>query len=513
CVSRRALKEGKIVHGHMIKVGFESGVYVVNCLIDMYAKCGKIEDARQVFDKGLERDTCSWTTMISGYANSSSMEDARELFDKMPDRSLVSWNAMIAGYTRHGFEKEMSLNLYCEMQQMGMRPDAFTFASVLRACAGFAALGHGKGIHVQIIKIGVEFNVFVGTALVDMYAKCGSIEIARQVFDEMPARNVVSWTAMIVGYAQNGQAKEAFKFFHHVHRAGMKPNKLTFVGVMSACAILVDLDFGAQVLTQVIKSGFELDVSVCNAIVTMFAKCGSIRDAQYLFDKMLERDLVSWNAMIAGYAQNGRGEDALKLGFQMQSTGVKPNQFTYASILSVCSSLQAFEEGKQLHGNITKTGFESNVFVASALVDLYGKSGNMDNARLLFEKISQRDAISCNSMIAGYVQHGFDEKALKLFFQMQQNDLEPDEATFASVISACASLAILEHGRHIHAHIIIIGFESQMNVANALVTMYAKCGSIEDAWQVFNKMVKHDLISWNAMITGYAQHGHGMETL
>ncbi|XP_057843710.2 pentatricopeptide repeat-containing protein At2g27610 isoform X3 [Cryptomeria japonica] len=417
------------------------------------------------------------------------------------------------GYAREGFGKENALNLYCQMQRMGFKPDGFTFASVLSVCASLRALGYGEEVHVQIIKIGMKFDVFVGTAVVDMYAKCGNIEIARQVFDEMPVRNVVSWTAMITGYAHNGRPEEAANFFHQIHCAGMKPNRLTFVGVISACAILVDLDFGLQVLTQVVKSGFELDVSVCNAIVTMYGKCGSIRDARYLFDKMLERDLVSWNAMIAGYAQNDYGEEALKLGFQMQWAGVKPNQFTYASILSVCSSLLAFEEGKQLHGKITKVGFESNVFVASSLVDLYGKSGNTDYARCLFEKAPRRDAISYNALIAGYVQGGHDEAALKLFFKMQQTDLKPDEVTFASVVSACASLAILEYGRHIHSHIISIGFISHINVANSLVTMYARCGSIEDAWQVFSNMFEHDLISWNAMITGYSQHGHGIESL
>ncbi|XP_057843708.2 pentatricopeptide repeat-containing protein At2g22070 isoform X2 [Cryptomeria japonica] len=433
CVRRRCLREGMTVHGQLIKVGFEPYTYVLNCLIDMYVKCGRMDDARQVFENMPIRDFCSWTTVLSGYANSGHMDYARELFNKMPKRNVVSWNAMIAGYAREGFGKENALNLYCQMQRMGFKPDGFTFASVLSVCASLRALGYGEEVHVQIIKIGMKFDVFVGTAVVDMYAKCGNIEIARQVFDEMPVRNVVSWTAMITGYAHNGRPEEAANFFHQIH--------------------------------------------------------------------------------CAGYAQNDYGEEALKLGFQMQWAGVKPNQFTYASILSVCSSLLAFEEGKQLHGKITKVGFESNVFVASSLVDLYGKSGNTDYARCLFEKAPRRDAISYNALIAGYVQGGHDEAALKLFFKMQQTDLKPDEVTFASVVSACASLAILEYGRHIHSHIISIGFISHINVANSLVTMYARCGSIEDAWQVFSNMFEHDLISWNAMITGYSQHGHGIESL
>eukprot|EP01018_Ginkgo_biloba_P016390 Gb_13227 [translate_table: standard] len=512
CVSSRTLREGKRVHAHIIKTGFKPGIYVGNCLVDMYAKCGSVVDAGQVFDKMPERDVVSWTTLVTGYAKCGNLNNARNLFDKMPERSLVSWNVMIAGYAQHGHCEE-ALNFYCQMQWIGMKPDEFTFASALSACAGIVALKHGKKVHGQIIRTGFESSVFVGTALVDMYAKCGDIEISRQMFDKMPMRNVVSWTAMIAGYAQNGQGEEALRFFCLIHQAGMNPNQLTFVSVMSACAFVVDLEFGKQVHAHIIRSGFDSHVSVGNAIVSMYAKCRSIEDAHCLFNKMPERDLVSWNAMIAGYTHNNYCVEALKLSSQMQCAGVKPNQFSYASILSVCSSLPALEEGKQLHAVISKTGFESNVFVGSALVDMYAKCGSIENSLQLFGKMTERDAISWNAMIAGYVQHGHSEEALKLFFEMQHSSVEPDQATFASVLSACANLAVLEHGKQVHTHIIGIGFESHMPVINALLTMYAKCGSIEDASHVFDKMFERDLISWNAMIAGYAQHGHGMEAL
>jgi len=392
-------------------------------------------------------------------------------------------------------------------------PDEFTLASVVSACASMMGLRYGREIHGQIVKLGFESNVFVGTAVVDMYAKCGRVDVARQMFDLMPVRNIVSWTAMVAGYAQNGQAEEANRFFNQIHQAGMKPNELTFVSVVNACAILMDLKFGKQVHAYMIRSGFQCQVSVCNAIVTMYAKCQTIEDALYVFDKMQERDLISWNAMIAGYAHNGRCEEALKLSFQMKQIGMKLNQFTYASILSVSSTLPAFEEGKQLHGHIIQTGFDSNVFVGSALVDMYAKSGSIQCARQVLDKMPEQDVISCNAMIAGYVQYGYGEEALKLFCQMQHTGLESDEATFASIVSACANLAVLEHGRHIHAHIFCIGFESSMSVVNALVTMYAKCGDIEDARKVFEKMIERDVVSWNAMIVGHAQHGDGVEAL
>eukprot|EP00253_Pinus_taeda_P017920 PITA_17920 len=397
CRNSRALAEGKTVHGHMVKTGFEPSIYLWNC----YAKCG--------------------------YA-----ENAQCLFDKMHERSIVSWNAMIAAYARCGDQVE-AMDLYGQMQWMGTKPDEFTLASVVSPCASMVDLGYGRKIHGPVVKLGFESNVFVGTALVDMYAKCGRVDGAHQMFYLIPVRNIVSWTAMVAGYAQNGQAYEATRFFNQIHQTG--------------------------------------------------------------------------------YAHNGHYQEALKLSFQMKQIGVKLHQFTYARILSVSSSLPAFEEGKQLHSHIIQTGFDSNMFVESSLVDMYAKFGSLQYARQVLDKMPEQDVISCNAMITRYVQHGYSEEALKLFSQMQQTGLKPDEATFSSIVSACANLAVLEHGRHIHAHIFCMGFESPMSVVNALVTMYAKCGGIKDARKVFEKMTECDVVSWNEMIVGHAQHGDGVETL
>lgn len=455
-------------------------------MIDMYVKCGRIKDACQVFDTMPERDLYSWTTVLTGYEKCGYVENARCLFDKMHEHSIVSWNAMIVAYARCGDQVE-AMDLYGQVQWMGSKPDEFTLASVVSVCASMVDLGYGRKIHGQVVKLGFESNVLVGTTLVDMYAKCGRVDGARQMFDLMPVQSIVSWTAMVVGYAQDGQADEATRFFNQIHQTGMKPNELTFVSVVNACAILIDLSFGRQVHAYIMKSGFQSQVSVCNAIVTMYAKTQTIEDALCVLDKMQERDLISWNAIIAGYARNGHYQEALNLSFQMKQIGVKLNQFTYASILNVSSSLPAFEEGKQHHGHIIQTGFDSNMFIGSALVDMYAKSDSLQYARQVLDKMPEQDVISCNAMIAGYVQHGYSEEALKLFCQMQRTSLKPDEATFARIFSACVNPAVLEHGRHIHAHIFCMGFESPMSVVNALVTMYAKCGGIKDARKVFRE--------------------------
>ena len=237
-----------------------------------------------------------------------------------------------------------------------------------------------------------------------------------------------------------------------------------------------------------------------NALVNMYAKCGSIRDAQLVFDLMGTRDVISWHAMIAGYAQHGHCKEAFEVIYQMQRVGMKPDQITYMSVLNACACPAALECGKEVHAHIIDTGLQSDVRVETALVNMYAKCGSIRDARLVFDKISKRDVISWNAMIAGYVQHGHCEEALEVFCQMQQLGTKPDQITYMSILNACACPTALERGKEVHAHIIDTGYEIDVCVGNALVNMYSKCGSLRDARLVFDKMGKRDVISWNALI-------------
>eukprot|EP01018_Ginkgo_biloba_P012014 Gb_13369 [translate_table: standard] len=481
CASLPAFKQGNQVHAKVIKAGLESNVFVGSALLNMYAKCGSIDDAWQ-------------------------------LFDILPERNAVSWNAMIAGYTQNDYGEE-ALKLFCKMQQAGIGPDQVTYASVLRACASLASLEQGKQVHAVIIRVGIQSNVFVRNALVDVYAKCGSIEEACQQFERIPDRDVVSWNAMIVGYAQNGQGEEALKLFYQMLQADIKPDQVTFASVFNACASLAVLDHGKKVHNYIIKNGFELNAFVGSALIDMYAKCGSMKDADKVLSEMPEPNVVSWNAMITGYVQNSNGNDALNMFCNMQQTGMMATQFTFASVLVACGSLPALEQGKQVHGQIVKTGFQSNVFVGSALVDMYARCESIGDASRLFYEMPEHNVVSWTTMIAGYAQNGHSEEVLKLFWQMKGTDVHPDHATFASILRACANLAALQHGRQVHGHIIQSAFLSNVYAGGALIDMYAKCGSIEDARQVFNEMPERDIVSWNAMIAGYAQNGCGKNAL
>lgn len=268
-----------------------------------------------------------------------------------------------------------------------------------------------------------------------------------------------------------------------------------------------------RTLNEMRERGINPDQITLATVVSACAKCGFIEDARKLFDEMSEHSVISWNTIIAGYVHNGHGEEALTLFRQMQLTDVKTDQITMTIVLSACSSVDALEHGKQLHDIVIKSGLESNVFVGSAVVDMYAKCGNMENAHAVFERMPKLDGVAWNTLIAGYSQHAHSEKALTIFQQMQWAGIKPTQFTFGSILSACARLGVLGHGKQIHAQIIKIGFESNVFAESSLVDMYSKCGSIEDAVQVFDNMSARNAVSWNGMIMGYAHNGCGKEAL
>eukprot|EP01018_Ginkgo_biloba_P020809 Gb_00201 [translate_table: standard] len=481
CAHLALFQKGKWIHGYIIRNGFELDVFVGAALIDMYVKCGRIDIAR-------------------------------EWFDKMSKRDVVLWNAMIVGYAQNGDANEI-LTLFNQMQLAGMVPDSVTIVSVLQVCADLGALQQGKWINDYIIQSGFEFDVFVGTALIDMYSKCGSIDTARQSFGKLSKKDVASWTAMIAGYAQNGYANEALILLNQMQLLDLKPNSVTIVSVLPACAQLVALQQGKSIHGYIIKSGLDPDVSVGTALIDMYAKCKRLDFAYQVFDNMFRRNVISWNAMIAGYAQNGYAKEALSLFYQMQVANMMPDPFTMVSVLQACAHLGAMQQGKWIHDYIIQSGFELDAFVGTALIDFYAKCGKIEIARQLFDSLSKRNDISWNAMIVGYAQNGYGNKALTLFNEMQLADMQLDVVTVVSVLSACAHLAALQQGMCIHGYIIRNGFESDAFVGTALVDMYAKCGVVKIARNMFDKIPERNVSAWNAMIAGYGMHGHGEDAL
>ncbi|KAJ7295055.1 hypothetical protein O6H91_05G072700 [Diphasiastrum complanatum] len=399
------------------------------------------------------------------------------------------------------------------MQVEGIKPTKHTFIPVLKACTGLRALDEGRQAHVQIIQSGCEKDIAVGSNLVDMYAKCGSMGEAWRVFSKMPVHGVMAWNAMITGYINCWEEAKALEVYRQMQQEQVKPNRVTFVRVLTACASLGALEEGKLVHEQIIRRRLELDIFVGSSLVNMYAKCGSLADACRVFHSMPTRNAVTWNTMIMAYGKSGEVSQALECFQQMQLQGLEPSRVTFVVVLNTCANIGAVDKGKLVHAQAIRKGMELDVFVGSTLVDMYAKCGHIEDACNVFKRMPKRDVVSWNSMIVGYVKCGHGEKALDLFRQMQHEQVQPDSLTFLGVLNACGSVAALEEGKFVHAQVLKNGVGSDIVISNCLIDMYTKCGSIGDACRVFNNMPSRDIVSSNAMIMGYAMHGLGRNTL
>eukprot|EP01018_Ginkgo_biloba_P019749 Gb_26057 [translate_table: standard] len=335
-----------------------------------------------------------------------------------------------------------------------------------------------------------------------MYARCGDIEDACQVFYSMSKRDVVSWTAMISGYSLHGHDEKALNLFSQMQRADMKPNELTFSSVLSSCASLAALKQGEQVHAHIIRTGFQSHVSVGNSLTTMYAKCGSIEPARQLFDKMPERDMVSLTAMIAGYAQHGNGEEALNIFSLMHRLVLKPNNFTFIGVLSSCAILAALREGKQLHADIIKTGYDSHISVGNTLVSFYAKCGSIENACQVFNTMPKKDVVSWNTIIKGYAQHGYGEEALQLFTEMQQTGMKPDCITFVGVLCACSHAGLVDQGcRYFNSMSQDYCLMPSLDHYGCMVDLFGRAGRLVEAEEFINNMpFEPDATVWGALL-------------
>ncbi|XP_042510117.1 pentatricopeptide repeat-containing protein At2g03880, mitochondrial [Macadamia integrifolia] len=481
--------------------------------LDGLSKSGRVVEARHLFDEMPERDEFTWNTMIAAYARSGRLTEARQLFDETPYRSSIAWSSLISGYSRLGCGKE-ALELFWEMQLEGLKPNQYTLGSVLRACSIAVALRRGKQIHAYAIKTQFDTNVFVVTGLVDMYAKCKQVLEAEYLFRTMPDKNNhVLWTAMVTGYSQNGDPIKAMQCFRGMRLEGVGSNQFTFPSVLTSCAAALALGFGMQVHGCIIQSGFGANIFVESALVDMYAKCRDLNSARRVLEAMEVEDIVSWNSLIVGCVRLGLEEEALSLFKMMHLKNMKMDDFTYPSVLNSFASIMDIQNARSVHCSIVKTGFECYRHVSNALVDMYAKQGSLDWAARVFNKMPEQDVVSWTSLITGYTHHGSHEEALMLFCDMRIAGIDPDQFVIASILSACAELTVLAIGRQVHANFVRYGFQSSLSVENSLVTMYAKCGCIEDAYRVFDYMSIRDVVSWTALIVGLAKNGRGKDSL
>jgi pentatricopeptide repeat protein len=333
--------------------------------------------------------------------------------------------------------------------------------------------------------------------------------------------NVFAYNAIISGFVLNGLAGDGFEFYKRMRWAGVMPDKFTFPCVIKACCDVVEVLEVRKIHGLLFKLGLELDVFIGSALVHTCLKFGLMEEAQEVFEGLPIRDVVLWNAMVNGYSQTGRFDEALGIFRRMGEEGIVPNRFTVTGVLSVLAFMEELYNGRAIHGFAMRMGYVSGVAVSNALIDMYGKCRCIGHALEIFEMMDEKDIFSWNSIIAVYGQCGDYDGALRLFDKMLGSGVQPDLVTVTAVLPACSNLAALMHGRQIHGYMIVNGLGKKGNnkytddllMNNAVMDMYAKCGSVRDAQSVFYKMSNKDVASWNIMIMGYGLQGYGNEAL
>ncbi|MCO5608702.1 hypothetical protein L7F22_062916 [Adiantum nelumboides] len=512
CRKSKSLAHAMFVHVHLCSHGVDTHSVLESHAVSLFVDCESIRYAQSAFNRLNRRSEFVWTCLLQGYVNSG--------------------------------EPQLALDLVQVMKDDGIVLSKFTFVALLKACAKLQLLERGQDLHKELADLGIESDLFVGSILVDMYAKCGSIAKAQEVFDGLSDRSIVSWTALISGYAEHGPAEKALRCLDLMDLEGISLDAGCYICSIKACGNLEYLFKGMEMHSEVVKKGLEDDQILGHVLMDMYAKCNSLEETRAVFDKLPGKNVVSWTILISRYVDHGQNEEALRCLEQMQVTGECPNDITLVCSLRACRDMGATDKGREIHAVLVREDLESVPFVCNTLIDFYVKLGTIEKAHLVFEESQAHDVILWTTLITGYAEYEHTDEALRCFQEMQREGLSPDVAAYNAVISACAAKvkfemafrmylqmqergllpnnttimgvlkacknkSALAFGRFIHAQIMTAGGQNAVDVQLATVffDMYAKCGSILEAQHVFDNIPSKDIVAWTALITGYAGQG------
>jgi len=387
-------------------------------------------------------------------------------------------------------------------------------ANALKVSAKWALLPEGKQLHAHLIKFGFCHVLSLQNQILSVYLKCKETKDAQKLFEELPVRNVVSWNILIRGFLGCGSAIEndlnpqlCFSYFKRMLLEMVVPDGTTLNGLIGVCAKFHDIDVGLQLHCFAVKLRLDLDCFVGSVLVDLYAKCDLVKNARMVFHVVPQRDLVMWNVMISCYALNRSPEEALGMFNLMRSEGANGDEFTFSSVLSVCDTLECYGFGRKLHGHILKQSFDSDVLVASALINMYAKNENISDAHKLFDRMVIRNVVAWNTIIVGSGNCGEGNEVMKLLREMLHEGVPPDELTISSTISSCGYACAITETMIVHAFAVKSSFQEFVSVANSLISAYSKCGSITNACKCFRLTAEPDLVTWTSLINAFAFHG------
>ncbi|KAH7332010.1 hypothetical protein KP509_20G063400 [Ceratopteris richardii] len=450
--------------------------------------------------------------LLNMYSKSRNLEDVRNIFINMFERNIVTWTVMVDALLQHGC-REHALQFFGHMQMEGIFPDAVLFSKITTACSESETLFCGKQLHVSLKEMGCESDVFVRAALLNMYGNCGRLEDACEVFSQSFERNVVLWNSLISLHIQYGLDSDALHFFNCLLQESLLPDRVTYMHCLSGCANRADTFEGRKIHLLALNMGSHLDVMLGTSIVFMYGKCSYLEAAWQAFEQLHEHSTVSWNVVLGILAQHGECDKAFHTFGAMQKQGLIPDKGTFVHILSACLGSSALSEGEQFHSYIIEMGFESDVMVGIALMNLYNKCCSLNSALKMFEMMQEHNVMSWNTIVMAHVQCGKNREALQLFIKMLYNEVLPDSSTISITIDACVSESLIETASLLHMYAVECGFESDNVTGVSLLNMYGKLGSLEDACSVFKAFQTPDVLSWTALLTAYIFTGNSLEVL
>ncbi|KAL1206726.1 Pentatricopeptide repeat-containing protein [Cardamine amara subsp. amara] len=475
CTGLRDFNYGARVHGSVVKTGFEGNSVIRSSLTDLYSKCGKLKEARELFNSLQNADTISWTMMIS------SLVEARK------------WRE--------------ALQFYSEMVEAGVPPNEFTFVKLLGA-SSFLGLEFGQMIHSNLIVRGIPLNVVLKTSLVDFYSRFSKMEDFVRVLNSTGDQDVFLWTSVVSGFVRNLKTKEAVGTFLEMRGLGLQPNNFTYSAILSLCSSVRALDLGKHIHSQTIKVGLEESTDVGNALVDMYMKCSASEvEALRVFRSMISPNVVSWTTLILGLVDHGFEQDCFGLLMEMVTQGVDPNVVTLSGVLRACSKLRLLRQVLEIHGYLLRRHMDGEIIVGNSLVDAYASSSKVDYAWNLARSMGRRDIITYTIFVTRLNELGKHGMALSVISHMCADGVGMDQFSLPGLISASANLGALETGKHLHCYSAKSGFSGAVSVLNSLVDMYSKCGSLEDANKAFEEIATPDVVSWNGLVSGLASNG------
>ncbi|XP_062190270.1 pentatricopeptide repeat-containing protein At4g33990-like [Phragmites australis] len=463
CAALGAVEEGRKVQENVeadiARGSATPNVFVQCALVDMFAKCGCLGKARSVFESMGVRDLAAWTAMIGGAVHGGDWFEVMDLFNRM--------------------------------RSEGFPPDSVIFATVVPACGRVKELRTGAALHGCSVRCGVGDDICVSNALVDMYCKCASLDMAASLFWSIDYKDVVSWTTIIAGHSQNGMSHVSVNLFTEMVASGVKPNSTTLASILPSLQELKLFSHGKEIYCFSLRNGLEQSEFLVSAFIDFYTRQGFIREAETVFEFRPKKDLVVWNSMVGGYAVNEDSESALHALRALQAVGLRPDHVTVVSVLPLCNQHSRFLQGKELHAYAIKHNISSVCSVSNALIDMYCKCGCLEIAREIFRLMKERDAVTYNTLISSFGKHGHEDQAFILFDLMKRDGIAPDKVTFVALLSCCSHAGLIDKGLCFYDSMLRdYNISPDMEHYSCIVDLYSRSGKLDDAWSFIANLRK-----------------------